>query len=88
MAAIVGGLELASAVVQVTMNWAQRSVPPTRATVIYAGEPVCAVLIGRLADERLTMTSLAGGALIVLAVIISELPFRRARQPAGAGQPV
>ncbi|WP_188590453.1 DMT family transporter, partial [Achromobacter denitrificans] len=34
------GLGLASAVIQLTMNWAQKSVSPTRATVIYAGEPV------------------------------------------------
>lgn len=36
------GLGAASALIQVTMNWAQRSVSPTRATVIYAGEPVWA----------------------------------------------
>ncbi|MEV4350149.1 DMT family transporter [Actinoplanes sp. NPDC049596] len=77
LAAIVGALGVASAVIQVTMNWAQRSVAPTRATVIYAGEPVWAALIGRLAGERLTAGSLAGGALIVLAVIVSEQPLRR-----------
>ncbi len=42
------GLGLASAIIQVTMNWAQRSVSPTRATVIYAGEPVWAGLVGAL----------------------------------------
>src|SRR3546814_61209 len=36
------GLGAASALIQVVMNWAQRSVSPTRATVIYAGEPVVA----------------------------------------------
>ncbi|VTP66388.1 EamA-like transporter family [Leclercia adecarboxylata] len=34
------GLGIFSAIIQVTMNWAQRSVSPTRATVIYTGEPV------------------------------------------------
>ncbi|HEY7273897.1 MAG TPA: DMT family transporter [Actinoplanes sp.] len=76
---IVGGLGVASAVIQVTMNWAQRSVSPTRATVIYAGEPVWAAMLGRVAGERLTATSLAGGALIVLAVLISELSVRGSR---------
>ncbi|MFF5075744.1 DMT family transporter [Actinoplanes sp. NPDC000266] len=76
LAAIAGGLGVASALIQVTMNWAQRSVSPTRATVIYAGEPVWAALIGRLAGERLTTGALAGGVLIVVAVIVSELPIR------------
>ncbi|WP_082391668.1 DMT family transporter, partial [Achromobacter xylosoxidans] len=47
------GLGLASAVIQLTMNWAQKSVSPTRATVIYAGEPVWGGIVGRLAGERL-----------------------------------
>lgn len=36
------GLGIFSAIIQVTMNWAQRSVSPTRATLIYTGEPVWA----------------------------------------------
>jgi drug/metabolite transporter (DMT)-like permease len=74
--AVAGGLGLASAIIQVTMNWAQRSVSPTRATIIYAGEPVWAALVGRLAGERLTLAALGGGALIVLAVLVSELKDR------------
>ncbi|MCC3262390.1 EamA family transporter, partial [Paenibacillus polymyxa] len=46
------GLGIFSAIIQVTMNWAQRSVSPTRATVIYTGEPVWAGIFGRLAGER------------------------------------
>jgi drug/metabolite transporter (DMT)-like permease len=41
------GLGIFSAIIQVTMNWAQRSVSPTRATVIYTGEPVWAGIFGR-----------------------------------------
>lgn len=77
--AIVAGLGLASAAIQTTMNWAQRSVSPTRATIIYAGEPVWAALVGRIAGEHLTVMSLTGGAMIVLAVVISEIK-PRARQ--------
>lgn len=55
------------------MNWAQKSVSPTRATLIYAGEPVWAGLVGRIAGERLPALALLGGALIVAAVIVSEL---------------
>ncbi|MBD9659332.1 DMT family transporter [Pantoea sp. PNT03] len=71
------GLGAASALIQVTMNWAQRSVSPTRATVIYAGEPVWAGVVGRLAGERLPAAALLGAALIVCGVIVSELRIRR-----------
>ncbi len=71
------GLGLASAVIQVTMNWAQRSVSATRATVIYSGEPVWAGLVGRIAGERLPAVALLGGALIVVGVLVSELKLKR-----------
>jgi len=67
------GLGAASAVIQVAMNWAQKSVSPTRATLIYAGEPVWAGIAGRLAGERLPGIALLGAVLIVAAVIVSEL---------------
>ena len=67
------GLGAASAMIQVAMNWAQKSVSPTRATLIYAGEPVWAGIAGRLAGERLPGIALLGAALIVAAVIVSEL---------------
>lgn len=72
------GLGAASCLIQLTMNWAQKSVSPTRATIIYAGEPVWAAVIGRLAGERLPATALLGGALVVLGILASELkPVRR-----------
>ncbi|MGN6579451.1 MAG: DMT family transporter [Bordetella sp.] len=67
------GMGLASSVIQLTMNWAQKSVSPTRATVIYAGEPVWAGLAGRLACERLPALALLGGVFIVIGVLVSEL---------------
>ena len=73
------GLGAMSAVIQVAMNWAQKSVSPTRATLIYAGEPVWAGIVGRLAGERLPGVALLGGLLIVIAVVVSELKVRRAR---------
>lgn len=74
------GLGLASAIIQVTMNWAQRSVSPTRATVIYAGEPVWAGVVGRIAGERLPALALVGGALIVAGVLVSELKLSRKKK--------
>lgn len=83
--ALAGGLGLASALIQLTMNWAQKSVSPTRATLIYAGEPVWAGIVGRLAGERLSALAVAGGALIVAGVIVSELKLARKRTSAVAG---
>ena len=76
------GLGAMSAVIQVAMNWAQQSVSPTRATLIYAGEPVWAGVVGRIAGERLPGVALLGGLLIVMAVVVSELKIRRTRATA------
>ncbi|RMM75418.1 hypothetical protein ALQ14_05219 [Pseudomonas savastanoi pv. glycinea] len=72
------GLGAMSAIIQIAMNWAQKSVSPTRATVIYAGEPVWAGIVGRLAGERLPGIALLGAALIVAGVIVSEMKRRSA----------
>lgn len=86
------GLGIFSAIIQVTMNWAQRSVSPTRATVIYTGEPVWAGIFGRMAGERLGAVALLGGACIVLGVLVSELKLKKkltreqaVNQPEGNG---
>jgi len=76
------GLGAMSAVIQLAMNWAQKSVSPTRATLIYAGEPVWAGIVGRIAGERLPGVALIGGLLIVIAVVVSELKVRRPRESA------
>ncbi|MFT8763432.1 MAG: DMT family transporter [Gluconobacter potus] len=65
-----GGL---SALVQVVMNWAQKSVAPTKAAVIYAGEPVWGGLVGWLAGDSLPPATLLGAMLIVGGVLTSEL---------------
>ncbi|MGY2376861.1 DMT family transporter [Pseudomonas sp. SDO524_S393] len=80
------GLGLTSAVIQVAMNWAQQSVSPTRATLIYAGEPVWAGVIGRIAGERFTPLAMLGAALIVAAVIVSELKTRGQKALAQEGE--
>ncbi|WP_336997340.1 DMT family transporter [Leclercia sp. M50] len=74
------GLGIFSAIIQVTMNWAQRSVSPTRATVIYTGEPVWAGIFGRLAGERLPLLALLGGAFIIAGVLVSELKLKRKKK--------
>jgi len=88
---LAGALALgaASALIQSAMNWAQKTVSPTRATVIYAGEPVWAGLIGRLAGERLPLLALLGAALIVVGILIgkpaSETPPAKKRKASQTG---
>lgn len=72
LVAVLFALGCASAVIQLVMNWAQRMVEPSQAAIIYAGEPVWAALIGRIAGERLPALALLGGCMVVLGVIISE----------------
>lgn len=71
-------LGASSCLIQLTMNWAQRSVSPSRATIIYAAEPVWAGVVGRLAGERLPGLALVGAALIVAGTLVSELRPGRA----------
>ncbi|WLT08578.1 DMT family transporter [Bartonella apihabitans] len=67
------GLAAMSALIQLTMNWAQRSVSPTRATIIYTGEPVWAGLVGRIAGERLPHLAILGAFCIIVGILVSEL---------------
>lgn len=62
-----------SALVQFVMNWAQKTVSPTRATIIYSGEPIWAGIFGRLAGERLPVIAVLGGVLVVIGVVVSGL---------------
>jgi drug/metabolite transporter (DMT)-like permease len=64
-------LGLASAVLQISVNWAQRFVPPARATLIYALEPVWAALFGLAAGETMGAAAIAGAALILVSLVIS-----------------
>lgn len=73
-------LAMMSALIQLAMNWAQKSVSPTRASVIYAGEPVWAGIIGRLAGERLPGMALLGAAFIIAGVLIAELKWFRVKK--------
>ncbi len=74
-------LGAASCIIQLTMNWAQRSVSPTRATIIYAGEPVWAGIVGRMAGERLPAIAIIGAAFIVAGAVVSELNPRKRGEP-------
>jgi drug/metabolite transporter (DMT)-like permease len=77
-------LGAASCLIQLTMNWAQKSVSPTRATIIYAAEPVWAAIIGRIAGERLPPIAIAGAVFIVAGALVSELNPRKRVDTAAA----
>ena len=61
--------------------WAQRRIEPTRVALIYLLEPVFAALASYVDGERLTVVSLVGAALILLAAAMAETGA-----PAAAGQ--
>lgn len=64
-------LGLASAGLQISVNWAQRFVPPAQATLLYTLEPVWAALFGAMAGERLGAPGLAGAGLILASLAVS-----------------
>lgn len=63
------GLGLLTACIQSVIAWAQKSIPPTRATIIYTGEPVWGGLFGCLAGERLPATALFGCGLVIAGIL-------------------
>lgn len=65
-------LGAASALLQVSVNWAMRSVPATHATLIYASEPVWAAGFGALAGERMGLAALMGAGLILAALVVNR----------------
>ena len=71
------GMGLITAFIMVAQNWAQRSVPANRATLIYALEPVWAGLIGAAFGEIFGVGQVVGGAMIIGSVVLSQ--WRAAR---------
>jgi drug/metabolite transporter (DMT)-like permease len=64
-------LGLASAGLQISVNWAQRYVPPAQATLLYTLEPLWAGLFGAMAGERMGPLGLAGAGLILASLAVS-----------------
>jgi drug/metabolite transporter (DMT)-like permease len=52
--------------------WGQRRIPATRAALILLAEPVFAGIAGYVDGERLGAGRLAGGAAILLGIVVSE----------------
>lgn len=66
------GMGLMTAFILVAQNWAQRSVPANRATLIFALEPVWAGLIGAGFGETFAASQVVGAGLIVASVVVSQ----------------
>lgn len=72
----------ATALAFVVQTWAQAHLEPTRAAVIMTMEPVFAGMSAVVAGQSLGLRELAGGALIVAAMLAVELGPRRGAEAA------
>lgn len=71
----------ATAIAFFVQTWAQSLIAPTRAAVIMTMEPVFAGFFAvMLGGERLSLRTVLGGALVVIAMYLVELGPRRAGQ--------
>jgi drug/metabolite transporter (DMT)-like permease len=77
----------ATALAFFAMVWAQRVVSPSRAALILLLEPVFAALLAWVTGDQMTAATLAGGALILAAVVVAEVlpPYLARRQGAVPG---
>jgi len=68
----------AGALALVAQTWAQAHLPPTRSAIIMSMEPVFAAFFAVLAGgESLTVRMVAGGAMVLAAMLVVELVPRR-----------
>ncbi len=73
-AAVIVTAVLATGFAFSVQNWAQKFTPPAHTALIFACEPVFAAVTSRLVlDERLGGKALLGSALILCAIVISEV---------------
>ena len=79
-----------SAFALIPWTWAQRHIPPTRASLILLTEPVFAAVAAYIVDdERFTIGAVIGALLILLAAVLAELgPVLTARSGLDSPRPV
>lgn len=79
-----------SAFALIPWTWAQRHIPPTRASLILLTEPVFAAVAAYIVDdERFTVGAVVGALLILVAAVLSELgPVLTARSGLDSPGPV
>ncbi|MBQ9537540.1 MAG: DMT family transporter [Desulfovibrionaceae bacterium] len=67
------GLGCVTALIQNLITWAQKRIPPTRATIIYTGEPVWAAIYSYIIFNDLQYNTLIGGSFIIGGILISSI---------------
>ena len=70
------GLGIFSAIIQVTMNWAQQRVADAGDGDLHR-EPVWAGILDALPENALPLLALVGAAFIVVGVLVSELKLKK-----------
>jgi drug/metabolite transporter (DMT)-like permease len=76
-AAVAGTAVAATALAFAVQSWAQSQISTARTAVTLTMEPVFAALAAWVAGETFEWTVLAGGALVVAAMLVVEPPVRR-----------
>ncbi|HEY9093078.1 DMT family transporter [Parasphingorhabdus sp.] len=71
---IIIGFGVSTAYIQLAMGWGQARVDASKASLIYATEPVFGGLAGWLAGEVLGVADIIGGLLIVTGFIVGAMP--------------
>ncbi len=67
---------IATSIAFVVQAWAQSYISPTRAAIIFTLEPVFAGIVAWWGGEHLSAAVIAGGILVVAAMLIAELGIR------------
>jgi len=71
---IIIGFGVSTAYIQFAMGWGQARVDASKASLIYATEPVFGGVAGWLAGEALGVADITGGLLIVTGFIVGAMP--------------
>lgn len=80
------GLGLSTALIQSIIVWAQKTVEPARATLIYSGEPVWGGIVGYLGGERLGPAAIVGCGLILGGLLMGSIKGRTSRKKGEADE--
>ena len=71
---IIVGFGVSTAYIQFAMGWGQTRLDASKASILYATEPVFGGLIGWIAGEALGASDIVGGLLIIAGVLIGAMP--------------
>lgn len=73
---VVATAVVATALAFVVQTWAQSYISPTRTAIIFTLEPIIAGLTAWLGGEHLSAGTIAGGTMVIIAMLIDEVGYR------------